>query len=488
MKISIAQFKSELGKVEENFSMAARLILMARNSDVILLPELWSTGYYPTPVENFADIDGKCTIEFLRAAARKFNVNIIGGSVIVKSDGKIFNRCFVVNRRGELVAAYDKTHLFSFAEENDVFRAGDKIATFELDGVRCGVAVCYDLRFPEFIRKIALTGAEIIFIPAAWSLKRLIPRQILTKARAIENQVFIVFANSSGKSEVVNPCGEVIAKSECGEKLLTVKIDLNERAEVIDTMNLLADRNLSVDLMEGESVPTKRDGGIVYEKLVWDDDEIPATQTNSPSSAVNDELKEIFKIIFGERDVWEVIDREGFTIVGTKSEDFWEYEQSMQELYGDDYKKKLKEFFERDFKKEQNKLTAIQKKMFLKKVCDGKYTEGDLIFIRAVEDFSSGFAFTKDAFCIGGDLLDFQTYKFPIVRYDEITSIEIGGYSSDWVEKKVPNIHIRFRKKQNRYNDSIFFNVKNVRNKYATQIITERILWKIGKFLEFVKA
>ena len=247
MKISIVQFKSTLGEVKENFSTAAKLIEAAKNSDVILLPELWSTGYYPTPVENFADVDGERTIEFLCAAAKKFSVNIIGGSVVVESGGKIFNRCLVANRHGELVAAYDKTHLFSFAQEDKVFTAGDKISTVELDGVRCGLAICYDLRFPEFIRKIALAGAEIIFIPAAWSLKRLTPRQILTKARAIENQVFLVFANSSGKSELVNPRGEVIAESERGEEILTAEIDLNERAEVIASMNLLADRNLNTD-------------------------------------------------------------------------------------------------------------------------------------------------------------------------------------------------------------------------------------------------
>ena len=247
MIVSIAQFKSMSGAVDENFSTAARLIEAAQNSDVILLPELWSTGYYPKPVENFADIDGVKTKEFLCAAAKNFNVNIIGGSVIVESGGKIYNRCHVVNRRGEVVAAYDKTHLFSFAKEDEVFCAGDKVAVVELDGVRCGVAICYDLRFPEFMRRIALAGAEIIFIPATWSLKRLSPRQILTKARAIENQVFVVFANSSGLSEFVNPRGEVIAISGRGEELLTAEINLDERTEVIATMNLLADRNLSVD-------------------------------------------------------------------------------------------------------------------------------------------------------------------------------------------------------------------------------------------------
>ncbi len=226
---------------------AARLIEAAKNSDVIILPELWSTGYYPVPVENFADKNGNRTKEFLCAAAKKFNVNIIGGSVIVESGGRFYNHCLVVNRRGEIAGEYTKTHLFSFAKENEVFRAGNTISVVELDGVKCGLAICYDLRFPEFIRKIALAGAEIIFIPAAWSLKRLTPRQILTKARAIENQVFIVFANSSGKSEIINPLGEILAESGRGEEILTAEINLHERTEIIGTMNLLADRNLNVD-------------------------------------------------------------------------------------------------------------------------------------------------------------------------------------------------------------------------------------------------
>ncbi len=247
MKISIAQFKSRLGALDENFSTAARLIEAAQNSDAILLPELWSTGYYPTPVENFADIDGLRTKKFLSELAKKFSVNIIGGSVIVDDGGKIFNRCHVANRRGEIVAVYDKAHLFSFAGEEKIFTAGDKISTVELDGVTCGLAICYDLRFPEFFRKLALAGAEIIFVPAAWSLKRLTPRRILTKARAIENQNFVVFANSSGVSEIVNPAGEVVAESETGEKILTAEINLSERAEIISTMNLLADRNSNTD-------------------------------------------------------------------------------------------------------------------------------------------------------------------------------------------------------------------------------------------------
>ena len=247
MEISILQFKPELGEVEENFSVADKLIGSARLSDVLILPELWSTGYYPTPIENFADKDGERTMEFISRLAKKFTLNIIAGSVIAESNGKIFNRSYIFNRLGELVEFYDKAHLFSFAGEENIFSAGNEIKTFELDGVKCGIAICYDLRFPEFVRNIVLQGIEILFVPAAWSLKRLFPRKILSRARAIENQIFVVFANSAGRSEIINPLGEIVAESKVGEEILTATVDLDFRADVISKMNLLADRNFATD-------------------------------------------------------------------------------------------------------------------------------------------------------------------------------------------------------------------------------------------------
>ncbi len=242
MKISILQFKSELGAVEKNFATAERLIAKSKNSDTIILPELWSTGYYPTPVENFADKNNFQTENFIGALAKKFSVNIIAGSVIVEVGRKIFNRSLIFNRQGEVINFYDKAHLFTFADEGKIFSAGSEIKIFELDGVKCGIIICYDLRFPEIVRKLAVSGIEILFCPAAWSLKRLFPRQILTKARAIENQIFVVFANSAGKSEIINPLGELVAEAQVGEEILTAEVDLNFRKAVIGKMNLLADR------------------------------------------------------------------------------------------------------------------------------------------------------------------------------------------------------------------------------------------------------
>lgn len=247
MQIAMAQFKSRLGEVEKNFEVAENFIRAAKNSDVVVLPELWSTGYFPTPLENFADKNAERTADFISHLSRKLNLNIVAGSIIAEVDGKFYNRCLVSNRCGEIVATYDKAHLFTFAGEEKIFTTGDKIVTVEIDGVKCGLAICYDLRFPEFIRKIALQGVEILFVPAAWSLKRLTPRQILTKARAIENQFFVVFVNSAGMSEIVNPVGEIICNAETDEKISSVSIDLESRKKFIAMMNLLADRNLAVD-------------------------------------------------------------------------------------------------------------------------------------------------------------------------------------------------------------------------------------------------
>ena len=253
---------------------------------------------------------------------------------------------------------------------------------------------------------------------------------------------------------------------------------------------------------------SRNDGGIVYEMFQWDEDgniispfnatantdgtdaEKEYQPVNQNKSAVDNELREIFATIFGKRDIWEVVDRDGLTVVGTKSEYELETERSFKALYGDDYKKAIQNVFGRDFDVDEKTLTPTQKKMFLKMVCDGKYSEEDLIFIRVVEDFSSGFAFTKDSFCIGGDLYDYQltSSKFRTVFYKEIISVELGGYSSDWAKKEIPTLRIYF-KDDSSYNNKadIFFNFDNVRNKYTTQIITKKILWQIGKFLDFAK-
>lgn len=249
MRLSMIQFKSALGRVDDNFDCAERLIEQSKGDkpDVIVLPELWSTGYYPQPLKDYADGEGRRTRAFLTELARLNNINIVGGTVLVGDGDRIFNRSYVVDRNGSIRAEYDKIHLFSMAGEDKVFDAGARLVTFELDGVKCSIAVCYDIRFPEMIRRLALDGVELLFVPAAWSKKRVEHWRLMNRARAVENQIFIAAVNSGGHSMAIDPWGDVLLEGGIDDCILTVEIDLKRIAQVRSTINLFADRNKLID-------------------------------------------------------------------------------------------------------------------------------------------------------------------------------------------------------------------------------------------------
>ena len=257
MIVSILQFKPKFGDILANFETVTKLIesFEINSTDIILLPELWSTGFYPNPLENFADHNGCKTCEFLSVLANKYHTNMIGGTVIVEVNGNFYNRCFAFDRSGNVTAVYDKIHLFSMSGENKVFNAGHEIPIFDVDDTKVSIATCYDIRFPELTRAVALGGISILFLPAAWPLKRLNHWQILTRARAIENQIFVVAANSFGYSAIIDPWGEILAEAELGDKIITVNINLDICTKIKSTMNVIADRqdfkikNKNIDIL-----------------------------------------------------------------------------------------------------------------------------------------------------------------------------------------------------------------------------------------------
>lgn len=246
MKLALIQFKPKLGAVDENFERASRLIesSMIDRPDVIVLPELWSTGFFPTPLEQFADQNGRRTSELLSGSARIHRVNIVGGTTLVRDGNNFFNRNLNFDRNGSLVAKYDKIHLFSMSGEDKIFTAGSSSVVFELDGVKCSTIVCYDLRFPELSRQLALNGVEVMFVPAAWPLKRLEHWRVLNLARAIENQMFVAAVNSAGHSMPIDPWGEVMIESGAEEKILTAELELERIKEVRAMMSVFADRKI----------------------------------------------------------------------------------------------------------------------------------------------------------------------------------------------------------------------------------------------------
>lgn len=197
---------------------------MQKHPDILVLPELWSCGFVPTPLDGFVDKDGKHVQNLLGGLAKTYQVNIVGGSTPVLADGKLYNRCYIFNRQGETVAHYDKTHLFSLGNEDKLFAKGEELVTFELDGVPTGIATCYDLRFPEVFRAQALSGVKMLFLIAAWPISRLTHWWPLLRARAIENQIYLIACNASGltpsgtqlagNSGIINPWGEVLASAK----------------------------------------------------------------------------------------------------------------------------------------------------------------------------------------------------------------------------------------------------------------------------------
>lgn len=245
MKISILQMHTLLGQREKNIASLRSLAekSMQASPDVLLLPEMWDIGFFPRPVEDYTDRDGAIAQSVFSSLAQEYHVNIVGGSVarLDSATGKIYNTCYVFDREGREIATYDKVHLFSPGGEDKVFQRGSRLCTFTLEGHKCGLAICYDLRFGSFLSRIA-TDIEVLFLPAAWPKLRQKHWDILTQARAIEYQTFIAAANGGatagekhplgGHSAIYDPWGEVLGKAGEEEEILTAKLDFSIIDEV----------------------------------------------------------------------------------------------------------------------------------------------------------------------------------------------------------------------------------------------------------------
>ncbi|TKC19471.1 carbon-nitrogen family hydrolase [Robertmurraya kyonggiensis] len=253
MKVACVQMDIEFGNPEKNFEAVNQFIEEAVSSgaDTIVLPEMWNTGYALNELDRLADKNGAATKELLSSLAKKHQVNIVGGSVSTKRDGKFHNTMYVVGRNGEIVAEYDKAHLFKLMDEHLYIESGQSVNRFTLDGIDCGGVICYDIRFPEWIRTHVLQGAKIIFIPAEWPKKRIDHWQLLLQARAIENQCYIVAVNRvgndpnnefNGHSMVIAPWGELLVSKNEEEGIFYANIDMDEVDRVRSTIPVFQDR------------------------------------------------------------------------------------------------------------------------------------------------------------------------------------------------------------------------------------------------------
>ena len=256
LKIAVIQMDVALGEPDTNLTKMEKLVRQAAQSkpDIIVLPEAWNTGYFPLNITELAMSAGKKAVEKMSELARDLQIYLVGGSISEVYNEQVVNTAKVFNRNGLEIASYQKIHLFSPGEENKFYTEGNKVVTFDIEGHICGVIICYDLRFPELIRRLALDGVEILFVPAEWPHPRSEHWRILQKARAIENQIFVIGCNGvglgngvkfCGHSSVISPWGEIMKEAEEEEEIFQVELDTDAISEVRKRIPVFVDRRYS---------------------------------------------------------------------------------------------------------------------------------------------------------------------------------------------------------------------------------------------------
>ncbi len=254
MRIGCIQMDMKLGNPKYNFTHAQDLVREAalEKPHVVVLPETWNTGFFPR--ENLAalsDHEGKRTKEIFGPLAKELGIHIVAGSVANRQGSEVFNTALVFHREGTCLAEYDKTHLFTLMGEQECFVRGNHLSRFSLDGVSCGIVICYDIRFPELIRSLALRGMEVLFVVSQWPEMRIPHLNVLSQARAIENQMFVVVCNScgtagetryGGNSSLIDPWGKVLRRGGTGEEIVTANCDLGIIKEIRNSINVFRDR------------------------------------------------------------------------------------------------------------------------------------------------------------------------------------------------------------------------------------------------------
>lgn len=256
LTISLGQMDIALGDPQTNLEQVRTWTAEAyrRGSGLVLFPELWSTGCDWEHLDELATPLGAGTFADMADLAAEFRL-AVGGSILERFDGKVYNTFALYDAAGDILGLYRKLHLFRLMQEEQWLAAGDETALVEAPWGQTGLAICYDLRFAELFRLYALDGAEIALLPAEWPDIRLDHWRTLLKARAIENQMFVAAVNSVGEmkgdvfgghSALVDPWGNLLIEGGTEPELLTAELDLDEVARVRKKIPVFSDRRTDV--------------------------------------------------------------------------------------------------------------------------------------------------------------------------------------------------------------------------------------------------
>ncbi len=254
------QLCSELGNMDANFKKVQGFIENFYSTsdikpDIIVLPEVWPQGWSCELFLKCSDNTNK-TEDFLSSLAKKYNVNIIGGSYIRNNNGVLKNTCPVINRKGEIVARYEKIHLYAPDGEADDVKSGTKPVLVDIEGLKIGLSICYDIRFPELFRSYINSKfpPELMINMSAWPKTRRLQYQVMAQSRAVENQCYFLALSqtgeikdnvyNSGYSCFVEPMGEIVEKLDENEGYMLTTLDMERVYKVRNTFPNLLNRKV----------------------------------------------------------------------------------------------------------------------------------------------------------------------------------------------------------------------------------------------------
>lgn len=240
-----------LGDPEANLRKAQDFAREAASagSQFLLLPELWSSGYDLERARHHAQAN-LGILEEIKALALEYRISI-GGSLLLEEPGGIYNSFVLAGADGQEITRYNKLHLFRLMREERYLQPGQQSRLAQTILGPTGLAVCYDLRFPELFRRYALDGAEIVLLPAEWPARRQEHWNVLLRARAIENQMYVAGVNVTGESgdetfagasAVISPWGETLASAGADEGLIHAPIDPNAVHSARERIPVFRDR------------------------------------------------------------------------------------------------------------------------------------------------------------------------------------------------------------------------------------------------------
>ncbi|MDD2573405.1 MAG: carbon-nitrogen family hydrolase [Bacillota bacterium] len=260
MNVAVLQLEVNEEKTKDERIAHATDILEGMHRDdkqlqLVLLPEIWGTGFsnFDNYEEESEELKGRTYSAFAPLAA-KLGCYILTGSFVEREGSDLFNTSLLIDPEGNIVARYRKIHLFGYkSRETEVLTPGKDITVVRTEFGIWGITTCYDLRFPELYRAMVDKGAEGFLVPAAWPINRLDHWSVFNKARAIENQCYLISCNCAGShggvtfgghSMVVDPWGIAVASGGDKETVVWANIDLEEVKKSRRTFTALKDRVL----------------------------------------------------------------------------------------------------------------------------------------------------------------------------------------------------------------------------------------------------